>query len=183
MGTAWGQYGDSMGTPRGQYEDTIGTPWGQYEDTVGTPWRHHGHSRRIPWGQYGDTKDTVWEHSGDSMGTMRAPWGQYGDSLGGHLQDLLDGAVARGHEVLCVLGHPDGLQPLGDGAEGDALRATGAGQADGHPEWGGTRGGGGVRNGAGIGGCKNGAEMGGCKNRCDHGRMQKNEAEMQRCKK
>jgi len=51
--------------------------------------------------------------------------------------------------VLRVLGHPDGLQPLGDGAEGDTLRAAGAGQADGDPG-----GHGEVRNRAGTGGAK-----------------------------
>lgn len=81
---------------------------------------------------YGDTMGTVREYQRDTTGT---PWGHHGDadSLAAHLQDLLDGAVARGHEVLRVLGHADGLQPLGDGAEGDALRAAGAGQADGDP--------------------------------------------------
>lgn len=55
------------------------------------------------------------------------------DSLAGHLQHLLDGAVARGHEVLGVLVHLDGLEPLGHRAERDALGAAGAGQADGDP--------------------------------------------------
>lgn len=63
----------------------------------------------------------VWEYQEDR------------DSLAGHLQDLLDSAVARGHEGLGVLGHPDGLQPLRDWAEWDTLRAAGAGQPDGHP--------------------------------------------------
>lgn len=67
---------------------------------------------------------TAWECQGTAQGQ---------DSLAGHLQDLLDGAVARGHEGLGVLGHADGLQPLRDRAERDALGAAGAGQPDGHP--------------------------------------------------
>lgn len=75
----------------------------------------------MAWGQHGNIKGTARGQHRDR------------DSLAGHLQDLLDGAVARGHEGLGVLGHPDGLQPLRDGAERDALGAAGAGQADGHP--------------------------------------------------
>lgn len=130
MKTPWGCQGDTMGIPWGWYGTwygdikggwygvTMGTPGGQYENIMGTPRGHHGGTKGMVWGRCGDR-----------------------DSLAGHLQDLLDGAVTRGHEVLRVLGHPDGLQPLGDGAEGDTLRATCAGQADGDPGkgWGGAR--------------------------------------------
>lgn len=50
----------------------------------------------------------------------RGPWAQP-DSLVGHLHHLLDGSVAGRHEVLCVLLHLDGLQPLGHRAEGHPL--------------------------------------------------------------
>lgn len=91
--------------------------------------------------------ETEWEYQRETTGTsMGTTWGwcRATDSLAGHLQDLLNGAVARGHEVLCVLGHPDGFQPLGDRAEGNALGAAGAGQADGDPagDRDGTKGGG-----------------------------------------
>lgn len=58
------------------------------------------------------------------------------DSLIGHLHHLLDGRVARRQEVLCVLLHLDGLEPLGHCAEGHPLGAAGAGKPDGHPETG-----------------------------------------------
>lgn len=62
---------------------------------------------------------------------LEAQAGPY--SLVGHLHHLLDGGVAGRHEVLCVLLHLDGLQPLRYCAEGHPLRAAGAGQPDGHP--------------------------------------------------
>ena len=43
------------------------------------------------------------------------------DSLIGHLHHLLDGGVAGRQEVLCVLLHLDGLEPLGHRAKGHAL--------------------------------------------------------------
>ena len=57
-----------------------------------------------------------------AWGLGEARWGGAGaDSLVGHLCHLLEGAVAGHQEVLCVLLHPDGLQPLGHRAEGHAL--------------------------------------------------------------
>lgn len=58
--------------------------------------------------------------------------GQSPNSLVGHLYHLLNGRVAGCQEVLCVLLHLDGLEPLGHGAEGHPLGAAGAGQPDGH---------------------------------------------------
>lgn len=115
------------------------TVWGRHEESMETPRGHHEDTRGI---------------QGDTMGTPRGQ-PEAGDSLRGHLQDLLDGAVARGHEVLGVLGHADGLQPLGHRAEGDALGAAGAGQADGDP----AGGRGGVRDPAGTVQPRDGEEM------------------------
>lgn len=49
-----------------------------------------------------------------------------------HLQDLVHGDDPSAGEVLTVLTHLDGLQPLRHRPEGGTIRATGAGQADGY---------------------------------------------------
>lgn len=49
-----------------------------------------------------------------------------------HLQDLVHGDDPSAVEVVTVLAHLDGLQPLRHRPEGGTIRATGAGQADGY---------------------------------------------------
>ena len=54
-------------------------------------------------------------------GEGRRGWDLSADSLVGHLHHLLDGRVAGRQEVLSVLLHLDGFQPLGHRAEGHTL--------------------------------------------------------------
>lgn len=49
-----------------------------------------------------------------------------------HLEDLVHGDHTGAVEVLAVLAHLDGLQPLGHRPEGGPVGAAGAGQADGY---------------------------------------------------
>ncbi len=49
-----------------------------------------------------------------------------------HLQNLVHGDDPGAGEVLTVLTHLDGLQPLRHRPEGGTVRAAGAGQADGY---------------------------------------------------
>lgn len=49
-----------------------------------------------------------------------------------HLQDLVHGDDPSAGEVLTVLTHLDGLQPLRHRPEGGTIRTAGAGQADGY---------------------------------------------------
>lgn len=49
-----------------------------------------------------------------------------------HLQDLLHGDHPSAGEVLTVLTHLDGFQPLRHRPEGGTVRAAGAGKADGY---------------------------------------------------
>lgn len=49
-----------------------------------------------------------------------------------HLQDLVHGDDASAVEVLAVLAHLNGLQPLRNRPERGTIRAAGAGQADGY---------------------------------------------------
>lgn len=71
---------------------------------------------------------------GGRGGGRRVGWGV--DSLVGHLHHLLDDGVASRQEVLRVLLHFDGLEPLRHRAEGHPLGAAGAGQPDRHPAMG-----------------------------------------------
>lgn len=49
-----------------------------------------------------------------------------------HLQDVVHGDDPGADEVLAVLTHLDGLQPLGHRPERGTVGAAGTGQADGH---------------------------------------------------